>query len=141
MSNRIPERNPLNIILGVAMMVLVLYVILQLASFVFELLWWASPVIFIAALLVDFKGVLGYGKWLVQLTRKNPLSGIIVGLLSVVGFPLVSLFLLGRGLFRKRIREAQQTAYEQRQGEFVDYEELDSEPLQLPEREKREDLR
>jgi len=92
----------------------------------------------IVALIVDYKVVTGYGKWLVKLTKDNALLGIGAILLTVLGFPLVSLFLLGKALLRKRVKDAREEAMQQREGEYIEYEELDSEPMDLPQIEEWE---
>ncbi len=101
------------------------------ARFIFTILYYLSPIMIVAALIVDYKTVVGYGQWLVAQVKRNPLIGIGAILLTVLAFPLVSLFLLGKALFKKKVREVEQEAQQQRQGEYIEYEELDSEAIDL----------
>ena len=127
------NRNPLwSILIGVFFLVALFFI----ARFIFRILYFLSPLFLIAALVIDYKVVLNFGKWLINLVKQNAVLGIGAIVLSVFGFPLVSVYLAGRALFNKRIKEAEQ-AYETRtKGEIVDFEELDSEPLQLRELEE-----
>ena len=125
--------NPFNSITSVILMVIALIAIFYIARFIFRILWFVAPVILIAALIVDYKTVLGYLKWVGSLFQKNPVMGIAVTVLSALGFPLVSGFLLMKGLLKKKVKEAQATREAQIKGEFVDYEEIvDDESLELP---------
>ena len=63
------------------------------------------------------------------MTRRNPLIGVLGIVLSILGFPVVSAFLLARALLNKKIKETQQKEKIRREGQFIDFEELDSEPL------------
>lgn len=125
--------NPLwSILIGVFFLVALFFV----ARFIFRILYFLSPLFLIAALIIDYKVVVNYGKWLVSLVKKNAVLGIGAIVMSIFGFPLVSVYLAGRALFNKRIKEAEQAYETKTQGEVVDFEELDSEPLQLRELEE-----
>jgi hypothetical protein len=130
--------NPFNSIFSILMVILVMLGLFYIARFIFTILYYLSPIMLIAALIIDHKVVTGYGKWVVSLFKKNPIMGVGSVLLTVIGFPIVSAFLLGRALFRKRVRQAQEEVEIRREGQFIEYEELDSEPLELPEIQKEE---
>lgn len=113
------------------------------------LLFWTSPVLLAAALLINWRSVLAAGKNYVALLEKNPVGGLFAGALIVLGFPFVALFLFLNALGGKRA-EAMQQAFEQHMGnrpentEYVDYEEVEQEeplpptplePSTLPEKE------
>ncbi|KGE88503.1 MAG: hypothetical protein ACE362_08845 [Phaeodactylibacter xiamenensis] len=125
------SNNPFSSIIGVVLGVLFLLGLFFVARIIFTILYYLSPVMLIAALIIDYKSVTGYGKWLVDKVKTNPLLGIGGILLTVLAFPLVSLFLLGKALFKKKVREVEQEVERQREGEYVDFEELDSEPMDL----------
>lgn len=135
------QGSPFNTIIGIVAMVLGLLFLLFLARFVFRILWFISPLIIIAALIVDFKGVVNFVKWIIALYKRDTILGVISTILTIFGFPLVAGFLLGKGLFKKRAQQIRQEENSKKQGQFVDFEELDSKPLELPEMEKREEKR
>jgi hypothetical protein len=125
------NNNPFSSIIGVVLGILFLLGLFFVARFIFTILYYLSPVMLIAALIIDYKTVTGYGKWLVDKVKTNPLLGIGGILLTILAFPLVSLFLLGKALFKKKVREVEQEVERQREGEYVDFEELNSEPMDL----------
>ncbi len=135
------QGSPFNTIIGIVVMVLGLVFLLFLARFIFRILWYISPLLLIGALIVDFKGVVNFGKWIIALYKRDTILGVVSTVLTLFGFPLVAGFLLGKGLFKKRAREIRQEEKRRREGEFVDFEELDSKPLELPELEKRKENR
>ena len=125
------NNNPFSSIIGVVLGILFLLGLFFVARFIFTILYYLSPVMLIAALIIDYKTVTGYGKWLVDKVKTNPLLGIGGILLTILAFPLVSLLLLGKALFKKKVREVEQEVERQREGEYVDFEELNSEPMDL----------
>ena len=125
--------NPFNSIVGIVIMVVGLIALWVLAKFIFKLLFYLSPVLLIAALVIDRQVVTGYVQWIGRLFRKNPAYGVAATVLSIIGIPVVSLFLLGKAMFKKKVKEMEQQQRNIEQGELVDYEELESEQLQLPE--------
>ncbi len=140
------SNNPFSTIIGIVLGILFLLGLFYVARFIFTIMYYLSPLMIIAALIIDHRVVVDYGKWLVRQTKSNPVVGVIAILLSVLGFPLVSLFLLGKALLRKKVKDVQKEAERQREGEFIEYEELDSEQMDLPriedwEKEPRRDRR
>lgn len=149
MAYRNQNSSPFGGIISIIFFLLFFVALFYVAKFVFMIMWYISPVIFIAALLLDFKGVMNYGKWLINLGKRNLLAGVGATLLSMVAFPLVALFLLGKALFKKKVKEMQgqfdpegsrQTPAED---DFIEYEEVvDDEPkLELPPLRKTEKAR
>ena len=138
MSNRYEYRfggnnnSPLSGIVGILVGVLFFIGLFYFLQFLFRLLWILLPVILIITAIIDYKVILGYGKWIVRLFQRNWVTGAIAGFLSIVGAPVVTLFLLGKALFQKRIKEAQSAHEERVQGEYVEFEEVDTETLDLP---------
>lgn len=135
------QGSPFNTIVGIVVMVVGLLFLLFLARFIFRILWFISPLLIIGALIVDFKGVVNFVKWIIALYKRDTILGVVSTILTIFGFPLVAGFLLGKGLFKKRAKQIRQEERTRRQGEFVDFEELDSKPLELPELEDRKERR
>lgn len=126
--------NPISTIAGLVILVLVFVALFMLARFVFRILTFLSPVLIIAALILDYKVVVGYGKWLLDLVRRNPVSGVVAILLTIFGFPLVAAFLAGKALFTRNLKKARKEQQKGLRGEYIDFEEVEEEPpLQLPE--------
>lgn len=128
-----------NVIVGVLFLVASLFVLFWLAKSIFTILAWLAPALLIAAVIIDYQTVLNYGKWLINQLRFNTINGILYTLLTVVGFPLVSLFLFGKSLLRKKMKALEKNYTQQKEGMYTEYEIVDEEihSLELPPLEKR----
>ena len=105
-----------------------------------KFLWWASPVILVLALLIDWRSVAATGRYMLGLLKTDPLSGIIRIALSVFFFPLLSFYLLLKAIavrqgskimkqFGQQFGQPPQTQ-QNKEDDFVDFEELESRPKQ-----------
>lgn len=133
MQRKTINTNPFNNLIGLLVMVLVVVGMFMLARFIFRILFWLSPILLIVALLLDYKVVLGYGKWLLNLVKRNPLMGIAAIVLTVLGFPLVTAFLAGKAFLKYNVKKAEKEQEEQVPGEYIDFEEVEEQPLELSE--------
>lgn len=130
--------NPMGTIVGLLLFLGVLYLLFRLASFVLKILWWVSPLLLIATLIINRKVVLDYVQMIGGLFKRNPVSGGITLGLTIIGFPLVTLYLFGKAMLIKKAEEMKaqapgsggSPAYSE--SDLVDYEELESKPLDLP---------
>ena len=103
---------------------LFLFGLFFIARFIFNILYYVAPVFLIITLFMDYKVVLNYGKWIWSMMGKNPLLGVGLIILTIIGFPVVSLFLFGKAMLKKKLKNVQQQFEQKREGEFVDYEEI-----------------
>ena len=125
--------NPTNSITGIVLMVLFLIGLFYIAKFIFQLLYFLAPVMLIATLIIDYKTVWNYLQWLGRMVKRNPLLGIGAIALNVLCFPLVTAFLLGKVLLKRKVDQVQSEVERQREGEYVEFEEIvDEPPLNLP---------
>lgn len=120
--------NPMNIIIGLVLMFLLILGFFYITRLALTILYYLSPIFLILTLIIDYKVVTGYGKWLIQLTRRNTVLGVLGIVLSVIGFPVVSAFLFGKALLNRRIKQVRQEVEERQEGKYIEYEELDSKP-------------
>lgn len=101
---------------------------------IMKLLVFAAPVLLITAIIFDYNTVLNYGKWLINMVKRNPLMGIGAILLSVIAYPLVFTYLLARAYLTKKLK-GMKAEYETRQqggvGEYTDFEVIDEKPLEI----------
>ncbi len=133
-----------NAIIGIVFLVLAMMAVFWLAKSIFSILAWAAPLLLIATLIIDYRVIINYGKWLMNLLKSNLVSGILFSLLTIVGFPVVSVLLLGRALLNKKVKSLQQEFQQKEQAEFTDYEIVEEEiitPLELPELERRKSVK
>ena len=122
-----------NIIPALLIGIVVLFVLFTVARFVFSLLYYLAPILLIITLFLDYKVVVNYGKWIWNMMGRNVLLGVGLAILTLVGFPVVSLFLFGKAMFKKKVKEMTQQFEEKTQGEFVEYEEVAPEEEELVE--------
>jgi len=134
------NQNRPNPLWSILIAIFALVVLFFLARFIFRILYILSPIFLIAAAIIDHKVIVNYFKWIVKLFKDNLIIGVVASVLTIFGFPLVSAYLAGKAFFNKRLKDAKKEYEKQTKGEEVDYEVLDSEPLELKEldREKRD---
>ena len=127
-------------IFGFVFLVLILVGLFFLARGIFTLLSYAAPVLIVGALIINYRTVVGFFRWLFGLFKRSILTGIIAVVLTIIGYPVVSGILFGKAILDRKVRKLQQAQQVQRQGEFVDYEEVikpgREKPLDLPPIEK-----
>ena len=123
-------------IMGFVMAVAFFIFLFFMMKGIFTVLAWAAPFLLVGAILINYRTIINFGKWLYHLIVGNPIMGIVAVVLCVFGFPVVAGFLFGKSLFDRKVRlliEAQNP-----QEEFTEYEELSNERLELKELERHE---
>ena len=100
-----------------------------LAKGVFFILNIIAPFLLIITLILNYKVVLGYGTWLLELIKRDLLLGILAAIGTVFFFPVVSAYLFGKMLLLRKVNKmknefnAQNTFYQNE--EFTSYEEVE----------------
>ena len=130
--------NPFNSISTIIMIVVFLFALIYLVKGIFWILSFVAPLLLIATLIIDREVIFSYGRMILNLLKRNPLMGIGAAILTFLAFPVVAAFLFSKALFKRKINQIQEEMTTKREGEFADFEEMDSKPLELPQMEKRE---
>ena len=86
--------NPFVLILGLIFALFFIFWFIK--NIIFKILYLAAPVLLVAALILNYRVVLGYGKWLLGSFKGNPWFGLAATALTIVGYPFVSLYLVMR---------------------------------------------
>jgi len=115
--------NPWMAAVGLVLLLVTVYFVIK---GLFWLLGIIGPILLIIAFVMDPKVVTGYGKWIVDLTRKNWMYGIGAGLMTFFGFPFVCAFLFGKVMLKRKFKGLTEDLEKRTKGEFVEYEEVDS---------------
>ncbi len=115
-----------NPIVGLLMGVLFMVGLFWLAKGIFTILSWAFPVMIIATAIINYRVILGFGKWVLNALKINPMIGIVIVLFSFLAYPLVGMFLLFKAL-ASRGSGREQVIAEEVQGEYINYEEVEVE--------------
>ena len=113
-----------NGIIGFAFMVLLFVGLFFIAKGVFTVLAWIAPVLIILALLINYRTVLNYLKFMLGLLQRNPVGGIIGILLSFFGFPIVAGVLFGKSILDRKVKKLNEAYQAEKDGEFVEFEEI-----------------
>ena len=129
--------NPFNAIGAILVAILVLWGLFTVAKLAFWALYYASPLLLIAAAVIDYTVITDFVKWVFKMLKENPLMGIAAIMLTVFGFPIIAGFLFGKAYLRKKVRKIASKYDVETKGEIVDYEEVkdvdeDIERLELP---------
>ncbi len=114
----------LNGIIGFLFLILMMVALFFIAKGIFTVLAWMAPVLLVGALLINYRTILNYLKFMLGLLQRNPLSGIIGIVLSVIGFPVLCGVLFGKSIFDRKVRKLQQAYEQHEQGEYVEYEDV-----------------
>ena len=125
------ERSPLRTALGIIVALVVLYVLFSIVGWILALLYRLAPLALVAALIIDYKVVTGYVTGIKNLFQRNWVYGLGATLISVVFYPFVFLYFLGAALFKKKLKDAREEADVRRNGKWVDYEEVATEPMDI----------
>lgn len=129
--------NPI-VLLLVALGVL-FFVFWFLKAVVFRIFYIAAPVLFIAALVLNYRVVLGYGKWLLDTLKNNLLMGVVATALSIVCYPFVAAFLAFRAY---QLRGETFRSKRKKQGHYIKYSEVEEDFLDISEeKEKQEEIK
>lgn len=102
-----------------------------------------APLMLIATFIIDRSVIFNYVKWIGSTLKTKPLLGIAAILFTIFGYTLVFPFLFAKALLKKKFKDAHQRYESERQGELIDFEELESKPnkgekpLELPQLKKQ----
>jgi hypothetical protein len=129
-SNR--SSSPLGNIGCLIFAILGLVALFYILKGLFYLLWWAAPVLFLLSLIINWRVAANTGKAFLDLLGRNPLSGLLLGALAIVGFPLLALYLFLGAIGNRQMENIQRDFGRQNapetETEFTEYEELESTP-------------
>lgn len=96
----------------------------------FTLLYWASPVLFVLALVINWRAVVDTLKNWLKSMESNPVGGLLMAAVAVLLFPVFALYLFVKSLGYRKIEQMQREfgANNPPTDEFVEFEELESTP-------------
>jgi len=119
----------LNVLLVVGVMIALWFV----AKSIFQLLTFLVPVMLILTLIIDYKVIVNFFKFMGRLFQQNVLYGIGASVLGVIGLPVLSLVLLLQAVFKMKLRKRQKEHDEAIHGKPTEFEilEEEDEPLDL----------
>lgn len=130
--------NPIAGIIGLAVMILIVYLLFKVVSGVISIMYFLGPILLIIALILNYKVVVKYVQWLAQMIKKDTVRGLAYTGLSIVGYPFVSAWLFLKAFLQFRLKRNVGKQEKAKEKEFVEYEEITEEEdfLELPDLEK-----
>ena len=129
MANQQKQRgssNPLGNLTFIAMAIGALILLFFLARIAFNIVYWIAPFLFLATLVIDYKVVVDYGKWVLGLFKMNPLYGLGASVVTFFVYPVVAFFLFGKALVKKKIGSMKEQLDKKVNGEYAEYEEVET---------------
>ena len=131
--------NPLGMIIALLITAGILYLLFMAVGLALKLLLYAAPVLFIATLIINHRVLTDYFYGLVESFRRHWPSGLFRLALTLLAFPVVIAWLFFKALlFKKMAQRTADSAYRSAKyssdSEQVDYEELETRPLDAPEK-------
>ncbi len=105
-----------------------------LARGIFWLFSYLAPVFLIATLIIDYKVIVDFFKFIWKLLKEKTLFGIAAVVLTIFGYPFVSAYLFFKALSSRTIKNVQKKM-EEEQNTFTEFEEVvdeDTTFLELP---------
>ncbi len=132
--------NPFSSIAGILLMTLVFVGLFFIAKGIFWVLAKAAFFLLAAALIVHYKTVVDFGKWLWNTILTHPLQGIFLTALGVLLYPVLFAYLFVRALVNRKVSKLQDAVQQEREGEWVDFEELETTFKQRKQRSERKEL-
>ena len=130
-------------LLGIVMIVGVAMVAWFMISGIFKILTWVAPILLIATLVLKWTVVVDYGKFILSTFKDSPGKGLLYGIGTFLGFPLVVAYLFFKALTLSQVEKRfgkKETKYAE--FEEVEEQEVDDEDfLDLPDIEQAEPIK
>lgn len=137
------NRSPFVGIIGLLIFLTVMYVLFKVVFGAISLLWaimaFVAPILLILTMFLNFGVVKDYASSIVDSFKKKPSRGIIFSLATLIGYPIVSIYLFYKALItRKEKNEQVKTVKNKKKDEdYVKFEEVeDDDFLELPDLEE-----
>lgn len=142
------SRNPLGGIVGLGIILILAYIFLKVVfgavSMVWGILAFVAPLLFIVSMFLNFDVIKDYFKMLTDTFRKDTGKGLLYTAGSLIGYPLVSLFLFYKAFNtrKKRVKSEAKVKNKKEGEDYVKFEEVDEvdneDFLELPDIEEAE---
>jgi predicted membrane protein len=134
--------GPFGFLVPLIILVLFFTAIYLIAKGMFWILSYASPVLFILTLLINYRVITGYFQWIWTLLTNQLPVGLIMVLITFFGYPFVAGYLFVKALTLRSIKKSFEKA-KTTENTYTDYEEVteDTSFLELPRQSKPEDER
>lgn len=129
-NNRKKSRSPFGGLFSLLLIIGLFIGVFWLASKALAMLSAIAPIMLIIAAVLNYSVIIDYGKFVYNRLKSNLVFGIILVLFTIIGFPLVSAFLLYKAWKTRRFGKSEDGTNE---SVFQEFEEVENEDfLELP---------
>lgn len=117
---------------------LFLFIFIRIVRGLIGLLALLTPVLLVATVILNYKVIIGYGKWLISSLKSNPVFGVLAIAFTIMAFPLVAAYLLLKAI---NSRSGGVEPTKRIKGEYITYEEVEEDFLDLSDvKNKKKDI-
>lgn len=130
-----PFAGIIGMLIGVALIYFIMTMIIGTVSFVWSILSFVGPLLFILAMIFDFSTVKNHGIMLVDKLKNDTPKGLLYTFGSVIGFPFLSLYLFLKAYASRKMRKTSEKSAKNKKSDedYIKYEEVeDDDFLELP---------
>jgi len=111
-----------SLILGVLILIGAFFLFAWIAKGVFQLLAYLAPIMLIATAIIRYQVIVQFAKWIWATLKREPLMGVLYVLLAVVGFPIVSAYLLFKALASRKMEKIKNEYERREEVKYTEYE-------------------
>jgi len=121
MANR-QSVSPIAGVIGFLFLAMMIWMAISAVKGIFTLLSWIAIPLFIIALVLNYKVVTDYIGWIWRTIKTDPLKGVLYGVGSVIGYPVVSAYLAFKAFISRKI--GNKNTQQKGKGDYIKYEEV-----------------
>ena len=122
--------NPFAGIIAILFVVFLIWLIFNFLKGVFSILSLLALPLFILALVFNYSVVTDYFKWVFNFFKTDIVKGLLATGATVIGYPLVSAYLFFKAFSTRKFGKKKE---EKGPGDYIKYEEVEEDFLELPE--------
>ena len=133
MTQRKSSNSPFTGIIAVVFIAFMVWLVFNFVKGLFSILAFLALPLFVLAIILNYRVVTDYFKWLWKLIKTDTGKGILFSIGSVIGYPLVSAW-----LFFKAFTTRKSSTKKKKSHDYLKYEEVDEDEdfLELPDVDK-----
>lgn len=130
MSEQNIKANPLAGFVAIIFIVFMIWLVFNFVKGLFSILSFIAIPLFVLALIFNYRVVGDYFKWIFKMIKEDTGKGVLAGLASVIGYPVVAAYLFFKAFATRKIARREK---KKKPGDYIKYEEVDDEDfLELP---------
>lgn len=114
--------SPIAGIIGFLFLAMMIWMAISAVKGIFTLLSWIAIPLFVIALVLNYRVVTDYIGWIWSTMKADPLKGVLYGVGSVIGYPVVSAYLAFKAYISRKLNKKNTP---KGKGDYIKYEEVE----------------